>query len=269
MLSGFTMSKSIKTVAIGNFDGIHQGHRQLLNRLDDYSAVVVIENNRACLTPGIDRSKYVQHALYFYHLHKIKDLSATEFIKLLQKDFCNLENVVIGYDFVFGRGKTGDSSLLENYFNVEVVPQFCIDGVAIHSRQIKQSLQTDYSLTKRYLGRNYSIGGRVIKGQGIGQKELVPTINIKSSYCLPKQGVYRTKTLVDNRWYSSVTFIGHRKTLDNSFAIETHLIGVDSVTMQCTSVVIEFEDFMRKNKKFTDLKELKKQIHSDIEAAKG
>jgi len=267
MSSGFISLENINTIAIGNFDGIHLGHQQLLKNLGAKSAIVVIENNNCCLTPGVSRAHYTDKAIIFYHLEKIKSLSANQFILLLQKDFPALKKVVVGYDFVFGHQRGGDANLLASYFEVVVIEQFCIGGVAIHSQVIRNALQNDYELAKRYLGREYEIEGFCVKGQGIGSQSLVPTINIQSSYCLPKQGVYKSVTTVGEKEYESVSFIGHRVTTDNQLAIETHLVGCD-VQIKHSKVKIKFLKYMRPNQKFDSLKSLKKQILQDIEDAK-
>jgi len=267
MSSGSISSEHINTITIGNFDGIHLGHQQLLKNLDAKSAIVVIESNNCCLTPGASRTYYTNKPIYFYYLEKIKSLSANQFISLLQKDFPALQKVVVGYDFVFGYQRGGNANLLANYFEVVVVEQFCIGGVAIHSQLIRNALQNDYELAKRYLGREYEIEGFCIKGQGIGAKLLVPTINIQSSYCLPKQGVYKSVTSVGEKEYESVTFVGHRVTTDHRLAIETHLIGCD-VQIKHSKVKIKFLTYIRANQKFDSLKSLQKQILQDIEVAK-
>lgn len=268
MSSGFISLKNIHSIAIGNFDGIHLGHRQLLKKLDDTSGVVVIENNHCCLTPGVSRGKYISVPIFFYHLQKIKHLSALEFISLLQKDFPRLQRVVVGYDFSFGHQKSGDAKLLAKYFGVEVVEQFCIDGVAIHSKVIRQALQKDYERAKKYLAREYEIEGFHIKGQGVGAKSLVATINISSNYCLPKEGVYKSITTIDNKEYESVSFIGHRKSTDGQLALETHLIN-ENIELDQSKVSIRFQKYMRQNRKFDSLVLLKKQIEKDIEIAKS
>lgn len=267
MLNCFIDSKKIETIAIGNFDGMHRGHQQLLNALDAKGAIVVIEHNSACLTPGIQRTRYTSLPVYFYHLHKIKSLSANEFISLLKNDFVNLKKIVIGYDFVFGHQRSGDAKLLQQHFAVEVIEQFCIDSIAVHSRKIKELLGTDYAKAVKFLGRRYEIEGSIIKGQGVGSKELVPTFNICSNYCLPKEGVYITKTFLEGVWHQSVSFIGHRKTTDNKKAIETHLIDKDIKTAS-SWLKIEFLHYLRQNEKFATLQELKEQINSDIQRTK-
>jgi riboflavin kinase/FMN adenylyltransferase len=267
MLNGFIDSKKIETLAIGNFDGIHLGHRQLLDKLDANSGVLVIEHNKACLTPGVKRTEFIQVPVFFYHLQKVKSLQADAFVRLLQKDFPALKKVIVGYDFVFGYQRKGDATLLQKYFDVEVVQKFCIEGIAVHSRTIKSLLKTDYAQAVQFLGRAYEIEGFHVTGQGMGAKKLVPTMNLSSHYCLPKEGVYATHSFVQGHWYKSVSFIGHRLTTDGKLAIETHLIDTD-IQLICANVKIRLIKYLRKNKKFDSLATLKEQIDADIDAAR-
>lgn len=267
MLNCFINSKNIETIAIGNFDGIHLGHKQLVGQLDNNSALVVIEHNKGCLTPGVKRTQYIKHPVFFYHLEKIKSFTADDFVKLLQADFRNLKNIIIGYDFVFGHQRKGDAAFLKKFYEVKVIEQFCIDGVGVHSKEIRKLLQTNFKKALKFLGRNYQVQGYAVKGQGIASKQLVPTINLQTSYCLPKAGVYMTKTMVDDCWYESISFVGHRLTTDNQLALETHIID-KLIEVKKQKVVIEFVKEIRENKKFDSLHLLKKQIENDIKKVK-
>jgi riboflavin kinase/FMN adenylyltransferase len=118
------------------------------------------------------------------------------------------------------------------------------------------------------LGRRYSIEGVVVSGQGLGKKELVPTLNLNvQAYQLPLEGVYATRTEVDATWYPSVSFLGHRVTTDGSYAVETHILEKDVGVVKGT-IALEFIDFIRANQKFESLEALKEQIYRDIESAK-
>jgi len=108
----------------------------------------------------------------------------------------------------------------------------------------------------------------VIKGQGLGSKEFVPTINLKvSDFLIPQEGVYITKTVLNECSYPSVSFIGHRVTTDGKFAVETSILDnkIDGVIPK--NVQIEFLKKIRDNKKYDKFDDLKKQIKNDIEVA--
>ena len=255
---------SIKSIAIGSFDGIHLGHRALIDQVE---AVVIIERNGGYLTPGYRRASCVEQPCFFYHFEHINALSAKEFVVKLKEDFPKLETIVVGYDFGFGYKKEGNTSLLKELFDGEVVvvDEVKWTDVSVHSRTIKSYLvEGNIKMVNQLLDRPYKIYGKIISGQGLGKKELVPTLNLNvHDYQLPKEGVYATRTKIDDEWLKSVSFLGHRVTTDGSFAIETHILDRD-IGEVGGDIGIEFVDFIRDNKKFDGLEALKKQIDEDI-----
>ena len=117
----------------------------------------------------------------------------------------------------------------------------------------------------RFLGHNYQIKGSVIKGQGIGKTDLVPTINLEcGGFLLPYEGVYAALTRIDGEehFHPSVVFIGHRVSTDGSYAIESHILGEE--IKSCDNATICFVKFLRKNQKFESLETLKNAISDDI-----
>ena len=262
------LKNSIKSIAIGSFDGIHIAHQKLISQSE---AVVIIEKNCASLTTGYKRTEYIDKPSFFYHFDYIKSLSAGEFIAMLKEDFPKLEKIVVGYDFAFGYKKEGNTTLLQKLFSGEVVvvDEVKYNGISVHSCTIRKYItQGNINMVNLLLNHNYKIDGTVIKGQGLGKKELVPTLNLKVyDYILPKSGVYATKTLIDNRWLPSVSFLGHRVTTDGSFAIETHIIDRDIGVVE-GDISLEFLSYIRGNQKFEGLDALKKQIEEDISLAR-
>lgn len=256
---------SIKSIAIGSFDGIHKAHRVLIEQAE---AIVVIEKNRGVVTAGYRRSLYIKKPYLFYHFNKIKELSAEEFITKLKEDFPKLQKIVVGYDFAFGYRKHGDSKLLKELFSGEVVvvDEVKFKDISIHTRTIKEYLsKAELVMVKELLGRDFSISGEIIRGQGIGKKELVPTLNIKVyNFYLPRAGVYKSYTKIEGRWLKSVTFLGHRVTTDGSFAIESHILDID-IGIVTGAIEIKFIESIRENRKFDSLALLKEQIEQDIE----
>jgi len=259
----------IKSIAIGAFDGIHLGHRALLDKVD---AAVIIERNSGYLTPGYKRSLYTDKICCFYHFDKIKGLTPLEFVAKLQTDFPALERIVVGYDFHFGKDKAGNAQLLRTLCDKEIiiVKQVRFEGIPVHSRTIKTFLKEgNIVMANRLLGRAYVIEGEVTRGQGLGKKELVPTINLRTEgYQLPLEGVYATRTRIKGVWFDSVSFVGHRMTTDDSFAVETHLLDTDIAEVR-GMVVLEFIAYVRCNKRFETLEGLKEQIDEDIAQTKN
>ncbi len=259
------LKNSIKSIAIGSFDGIHKAHRVLI---DEVEGVVIIERNRASLTVGYRRSLYIKKPCFFYHFNKIKKLTAEDFIVKLKDDFPKLEKIVVGYDFAFGYKKEGDSRLLKELFDgdVVVIDEVKESNISIHTRVIKNYLDCgNIKSANMLLGRNFKLGGMVVKGQGIGKEKLVPTLNLKVYDCYtPKAGVYKSYTNIDGIWLKSVTFLGHRVTTDGLFAIESYILDRD-IGIVTGFVEIEFVEFIRENRKFNSLDSLKSQIEKDIE----
>ncbi|RRD55077.1 bifunctional riboflavin kinase/FAD synthetase [Campylobacter rectus] len=262
---------NITAVAIGHFDGVHRGHKELLKRLGVYGGLVVIDKNKANITPGLKRAEYSRYPCFLYDFNEIKGLSGDEFIALLKRDFKNLQKIVVGFDFRFGRNRAWDKHDLRRIFDGEavIVDEFCFEGMGVHSSAIREYIkQGEIYKANRLLGREYSIEGRVIKGQGIGSRELVPTLNLEvKSYLLPREGVYATRTRIGYKTYGSVTFIGSRMSTDGSFSIETHVLNENIA--HARDVAVCFIRRLRDNRKFESLEELKGQIGIDIKQAMG
>lgn len=273
MLKSFSSLKqeNIEELAIGSFDGMHLAHQKLIEKLSERGAVLFIEHNRGNLTPNEWRCSVIDKGCFSYDLGDIKGLSGEEFIDKLKSDFINLKKIVVGYDFGFGKNRHHNIDDLKGMFNgsVEVVSEVKVDNISIHSSTIREILSSgDIKLANRLLNRNYKIIGTKVDGQGIGKRELVPTINLKvEKFLIPKSGIYATKTIINKTLYNSVTFMGHRVTTDNSFAVETHLID-ENIEFNKGEVEIIFLDFIRENQKFNSISELKEEIGRDILKAK-
>jgi riboflavin kinase/FMN adenylyltransferase len=270
-LSTATTLQNVNAIAIGGFDGMHIGHQHLFDALGDAGAIVVIESGYANLTPAKKREKYTHYPLAYLQLDAIRHLSGEEFILLLQEKFPKLQKIVVGYDFHFGKNRKYSFNELRTLFSGEVVviDEVCHHGDSVHSHKIRAKLQIgDIKGANAFLGHNYTIDGMLTKGQGIGKKELVATINLKAKeYLVPREGVYVTLTRIDDEehLHPSVSFVGHRVTTDGSFAIESHILDGEVTCHEKAS--ISFIDFIRNNEKFETLPELKEAIKKDIAKA--
>lgn len=262
----------VESIAIGGFDGMHIGHQQLFEQLGERGAIVVIETGYANLTPGDEREHYTHYPIVYYSLEDIRHLEGEEFVTMLRERFPHLKKIVVGYDFHFGKNRRYSHASLGELFDgeVKVIDQVCIDGDSVHSHKIRSKIQIgDLSGANRFLGHNYRIKGSVVRGQGIGKTDLVPTINLECpGYLLPYEGVYAALTRIDNEehFHPSVVFVGHRVTTDGSYAVESHILGEN--IPRCESASISFVKFLRKNQKFDSLDSLKQAIENDIAAAK-
>lgn len=219
----------VRAVAIGNFDGMHIGHQKLFEHLGEHGAIIVIlAGGGAKLTPFASRGTYTQKKLFYCELSKIKNLSGGEFIELLGQNFINLQKIVVGEDFRFGRDRAWDVEFLKREFHGQtcVVSEFKV-GSGVHSSRIKELLSRGRcEAAAELLGRDYEICGRIVRGQGRGAREFVATLNLEPGrFFIPKSGVYATVTSVRGARYKSVSFLGERLSTDGAFALETHILG--------------------------------------------
>jgi riboflavin kinase/FMN adenylyltransferase len=250
---------------------MHSAHQELFKNLDKNGAILSIESGYANLTPKRYRQEYSIYPIYYYVLENIKHLEGDEFIRLLKEEFPNLKKIVVGFDFCFGKNRKYCIEKLKELFigEVLVIDEIKIDYIPVHSRIIREYLKDgNIKIANKLLGKEYKIYGHQIKGQGLGAKSFVPTINLKiEEFLLPQEGVYVTKTILDDKEFNSITFLGHRVTTDGSYAVETHIINEDIKNSNYTTQ-IKFYEKLRDNKKFDSFEELKKQILNDIETAR-
>ena len=263
---------TITSIAIGGFDGMHIAHQELFKNLDNNGAIVSIESGYANITPKRYRQEYSIYPIYYYVLDSIKHLEGDEFIRLLKEEFPNLKKIVVGFDFCFGKNRKYCTEKLKELFDGEVlvIDEIKLENIAVHSRIIREYIKDgDIKMANKLLGKEYKIYGQQITGQGLGAKSFVPTINLKvDEFLLPNEGVYITKTILDDLEFNSISFLGHRITTDGSYAVETHIIDKDIKNNNHTTQ-IKFCEKLRDNQKFDSFEELKNQIFEDINLAKN
>ncbi len=262
---------TITSIAIGGFDGMHSAHQELFKQLDSNGAILSIESKYATLTPKKYRQEYSKYPIYYYVLDEIKHLKGNKFIQLLKKEYPKLKKIVVGFDFCFGKDRGYCIQELKNIFDGEVivVDEYKINNIPVHSRTIREYISNgDLETANKLLNKAYKIYGTQVKGQGIGAKSFVPTINlIVENFLLPQEGVYTTKTILNDIEYNSITFLGHRVTTDNSYAIETHIFD-ENIINNDYEIQIKFYKKLRDNKKFDTYENLKEEIFSNIKESK-
>jgi riboflavin kinase/FMN adenylyltransferase len=198
----------------------------------------------------------------------IKDLTPREFIENILLPL-GVKEIYIGEDFRFGKNRSGDISLLKEYFEVEIVPFELDKNIKISSTKLIELIKDGkVEEFNRLTNRNYEIKGTVVDGLKNGRKINFPTANIKPlfNYVLPKNGVYKTLIYIFGVPYLSVTNIGYHPTIDklNEVSIETHILNFD-MDIYGANVYIEFISFIREEKKFNNIEELKEQLKNDID----
>ena len=285
MLAENLASRQITSLAIGKFDGLHLGHRKLLELLGDRGAVLIIDKaieqnlisqspsvqNQGFLTSLQDRLDHLPNA-YFVEFASVAHMSGEEFVSTLLESLPSLETIIVGYDFRFGRDRIYGADDLRHLCEIRqssqgraieaiIVPKVCYGEIPLHASVIKDFVRHgDIAVANAMLGWHYTITGDVIRGQGIASKELFPTINIRAQgYVLPASGVYATR--VNGKM--AVSFFGHRVSTDGAYAIESHIIDSE-ITQVPERLTIQMYKKIRENRRFDSLQELKTQIECDI-----
>lgn len=264
-ISSICTNDQIKNLCIGKFDGVHIAHQKLFSYLEDkIGAVLMIEMLKPpYLTP--EKERWIPYPCYKIRLEEIQDKDCEGFALFLKNLFPNLQKIIVGYDFRFGKNRSHGPKDLEDFFDVCVMEEIRLEGVAVHRQSILQALQNgEISKANAMLGRIYSIQGEVIKGQGRGAKECVPTLNLEiGNYVLPKEGVYASFTTFKAQEYRSITFLGHRLSSDGRFALETHLLDASPAWGIGEIIQVSFVELIRENQRFDSLSLLKQQIQKD------
>lgn len=258
---------SVTSIAIGCFDALHLGHFKLIERLDENGALLVVyKKNFGEITPPFLKEKIAKRKIFFVILDEIKEIDAYTFANNLRRSFIRLKYFVAGYDFRFGNNRQAHANELQNYSGIPciVVDEFRLDGLSIHSSGIKNYLRNgELNTAIKLLGRPYEIIGKQIKGQGLGSKFFVPTINIDyKDYFLPKEGVYFAKIFLDDKEFYGAVFIGKRST-DDKIAVEVNILN-NFYDFKFQQITIRFLEFFRENKRFDNFNDLKIQIDDDI-----
>lgn len=271
--SSISKRNNIEMLTMGKFDSLHLAHQAIFAKLDSRSIILFIKmpNIKDNIVPFYKRESYIQHRAYYIDFNIIKNVSGKQFIKYLTTKLPNLKSIIVGNDFRFGKNREYSSNDISKIscLNAVIVKEILQDGVPIHSSYIREFiLNGDIKKANKMLGRFYSIEGIVIKGQGLGSRELYPTINLEvSDYILPLDGVYVTQTRINNITFDSISFIGNRLSTNMGFSIESHIID-EYIYFTPFKVEVFFIERLRDNKKFSSLETLKSQIGSDINVAR-
>ena len=279
-------------VAIGKFDGIHEGHQEIIKRVlnkkeegllscvvtfdrpltQDHTGILSQEEKRANLEKlGVD---------FLVKLPANKEMfsmEAKDFVNEILLKRLHTKYLCAGRDFRFGKDRKGDISFLQdlarnNHFQVEVLEKLQYKEEDISSSRIR-SLLTVGKMEEitLLLGRPYEVTAEVIHGKELGRTIGIPTINqrVLEGKILPAHGAYASRVHVDNQSYPGVTNVGIRPSIEDgeALSIETHIIGYRG-DLYGREVKVEFLKFLRPEKKFSSLEELIKQIHEDIEQSK-
>jgi len=283
-------------VTIGNFDGIHLGHRELI------SAAVNEAHLRGCASALVTFNPHPQEIIHSQQsvshictsVHQLRLLEeqgldevhviqfTSEMSQMHPEDFAlqflikrfDLVKLVIGYDFRFGKNRAGDFKLLENLsqqfnFSLEEIAPVQQKGQTVSSSLIRQLIREfRFAEIPQYLGREYSIYGKVEKGEQRGKKLGFSTANIFPEVTLAlAAGVYVTKIKLANKIYFGVTNAGNKPTFgNNTFTVETFIFDFEDDIYGEYLEVIPLHQ-LRPETKFLGMEDLKKQIMKDVKIA--
>jgi riboflavin kinase/FMN adenylyltransferase len=286
-------------LTIGNFDGVHFGHRRILRRLkalsdergwkssvlmfDPHPTRVVAPERAPQLmtTPGrraeLMAPEGIEQVLILPFNNDVAHLEPEVFVRQLLLARLGVRAVLVGNNFRFGYRHAGDVELLRRLgrelgFETEIIDVVNCRGRVVSSSGIRALLRDgDVSLAARYLQRPYALTGQVVTGRGVGSRQTVPTLNLATeTELIPKTGVYVTRTLdlETAREWQSITNIGYRPTFGQSdqLTIETFLL-TPLEGENPRRIVVEFLWRVRDERKFENPDALKAQILKDVGAA--
>jgi riboflavin kinase / FMN adenylyltransferase len=286
-------------VTSGTFDGVHVGHQKILSRLREAAIrsggeTVVITfwpHPRLVLHPEdtslkllntfeekaeLLKQQGIQHLLRIPFTREFSQLSSEEFITQIIVETIGTKKLIIGYDHHFGKNREGSFEQLKlnapKYgFEVEEIPRQDLDHVGVSSTKIRKALEEgDIETATHFLGGPYSLTGRVVMGDKLGRILGYPTANLEidTAYKLvPADAIYAVTVNYSHQQYNGMLYIGNRPTVQGMKRnIEVNIFDFDE-DIYGESLTIYFHKLIRRDTRFNDLEELKKQLHKDKEVA--
>lgn len=284
------------TLCIGNFDGIHLAHQEIISKVIKYSKanncksmVITFKqhsfsilnsgvNSKRLLMPLDEKIKIIEEMgidyLVLYDFSEIRNLSAEMFLEYLVKNY-GMKKIICGFNFRFGNKNKGDIKFLKQMkyklnYDVEIVDSMKILNKKVSSTKIRTYIKFgEIEKANEFLGRIFNIKGTVIKGKQLGRRIGFSTANIKYNklFCIPQNGVYATITEVDGCKFPSMTNIGYNPTFKNKYiSIETNLLDF-SGNLYNKIIKINFLKKLRNEILFPDVYALIDQLEKDKQNA--
>lgn len=284
-------------ITIGAFDGIHLGHKALFQETLRIAQTLNLEplvvtfdpHPRKVIQPHlslkllttleeklelIEKEGFLKIVILPFTL-ALAELSPDLFVEKYIVDYLKTRYVIVGFNFRFGRNRLGDTELLKNLgakyqFQVKIVSPVIIDEKRVSSSLIRDLIaKGEVDKASLFLGRPYLLTGKVIKGKGRGRLLGFPTANllVSEEKLIPARGVYAVWAYLHNRKYKGALNIGFNPTFsERELSIEVHLLNFDtSQDLYNQLIRIEFIKYIRNEKKFTSMEELKVQIEKDCQ----
>lgn len=287
-------------VTLGTFDGVHRGHKSILDKLADSSnslgcqslvltffphpRMVLQQNSDIKLLSTIDEKAELleRYGLDNLIIHPFdlafSRLSAEEFVKDILVDKLNVSKIIIGHDHRFGRNRTANIDDLIRFgnqygFEVEKISALAVNEVSVSSTKIRNALlEGDSATANNFLGYPYFMTGTVVRGKQLGRTIGFPTANIviKEDYKLiPANGVYAASAIIDGKTTEGMMNIGVRPTVDgDGRSIEIHFFDLDK-DLYDSKIRVSIHQRLRDEKKFPSFDALKEQLFTDRENTKA
>jgi riboflavin kinase/FMN adenylyltransferase len=282
-------------VTTGTFDGVHQGHRKILNRLIEVAKknkgesvlITFFPHPRMVLQPDSDlklintidekiellREVGIDHLIIHPFTKEFSRTTSLEFVRDLLVNEIGTTKLVIGYDHHFGRNREGSFEHLKEFgpiygFEVEEISVQDVDNVNVSSTKVRKALEDgEVDVAANYLGYSFFLQGVVVHGQKIGRELGYPTANveIQNPYKLiPANGIYAVKVNVGNEMYNGMLNIGTRPTIEHSdkVSVEVHLFNF-SEDIYGKEITVSLVQRIRSEKKFDNREALIAEMEKD------
>ena len=286
-------------VTTGTFDGVHEGHMVILDRIKEIAQqkngeTVVVSfdpHPRSIIHPHLEiklihsidekierlEKAGIDHFVIIPFTKEFSRISSFEFVRDVLVNTLNAKLLVIGYDHQFGRNREGSVIELEDYaltygFEIEQIEAQTFEDINISSTKIRKALEIgDFETANQFLGYDFMLSGKVVHGNKLGTSIGYPTANIEVTSLhklIPSNGVYVVTVELENQIYGGMLNIGSRPTVNNTElkTIEVNIFDFDS-DVYGEEIKINFKHRIRNEQKFDSVDLLKEQLAKDKEAS--
>jgi riboflavin kinase/FMN adenylyltransferase len=288
-------SSTKKTIlTLGTFDGVHIGHKEILEKLTqgteegEYESLVLTffphprmilqEKSEIKLLNTISEKIELLEKIGIQNLvihpfdESFSRLSAEEFVCTVLVEKLHIHKIIIGHDHRFGRNRTADIEDLINFgaqygFEVEQISAQEINTISVSSTKIRVALsEGNMELANEYLGYNYFLSGTIIRGKQLGRTIGFPTANLKIAEdykLIPKKGAYIVESLINNKTVHGIMNIGFNPTVNGeSVSLEIHYFNFDE-DLYDQKIAVSLLQYLRPEQKFHSVEALTAQLESD------
>ena len=279
-------------IALGNFDGVHKGHMELINRavknakklniksslllFNEHTDNLVKVGKKDIITTNQTKFEIIEDLgvdiIYLINFtREFMSYTPIMFLKDFLSDNLKIKGIVVGYDYTYGYKKSGNVDFLnKNKFlfkSVDVIDQISSHGVKISSTLIRSLIEEGkLKEANELLSRPYKLIGEIIHAKGLGKKMGYPTANLKliDNFVIPRYGVYDTDIIINGERFRASTNIGTNPTVEHDgIKIEAHILDFNR-DIYGEIVELELLDFVRPELKFDSIEELFEQIAKDV-----